>query len=110
MVVCILGLCERGLEPKNTLNNHQAMRMEQQLSSYQRATRDLFEKSYKVGHVLGKGGFGVVYSGQRNSDGLQVAIKHVSKAKIKDWAEVGREVVFSFFYGRMENKMVTNIC
>ena len=41
-----------------------------------------------MGHVLGKGGFGIVYAGVRNRDGLQVAIKHIAKAKIKDWGQV----------------------
>ena len=47
-----------------------------------------FEDVYKVGPVLGKGGFGIVYAGIRNRDGLQVAIKHIAKAKIKDWGQV----------------------
>merc|ERR1719266_1640426 len=51
-------------------------------------TREPFEKAYKVYHVLGKGGFGIVYAGVRNRDGLQVAIKHIAKAKIKDWGQV----------------------
>jgi len=56
-------------------------------------SREPFEKAYKVGHVLGKGGFGIVYAGVRNCDGLQVAIKHIAKAKIKDWGQVNGERV-----------------
>ena len=57
-------------------------------------TREPFEKAYKVGHVLGKGGFGIVYAGIRNRDGLQVAIKHIAKAKIKDWGQVSHITCF----------------
>ena len=53
-------------------------------------TRDCFEKAYKIHHVLGKGGFGIVYAGIRNADSLQVAVKHIAKAKIKDWGQVGQ--------------------
>ncbi|XP_063853902.1 serine/threonine-protein kinase pim-1-like [Scylla paramamosain] len=47
------------------------------------------DETYRVGSVLGKGGFGTVYSGWRVRDSLPVAIKQVAKAKITAWEMVG---------------------
>ncbi|XP_047009791.1 serine/threonine-protein kinase pim-2-like [Ictalurus punctatus] len=53
--------------------------------------KESFDKQYKLGELLGSGGFGYVFSGQRISDGLQVAIKQVCYDRVQEWAEVAGE-------------------
>ncbi|KAK2841365.1 hypothetical protein Q7C36_012944 [Tachysurus vachellii] len=55
------------------------------------STKECFEKQYKLGALLGSGGFGSVFSGQRISDGLQVAIKQVCHDRVQQWAGLAGE-------------------
>ncbi|XP_071449947.1 serine/threonine-protein kinase pim-3-like [Hetaerina americana] len=47
--------------------------------------RQKFEREYRVGKLLEKGGFGTIFWGLRIQDELSVAIKHVPKEKINHW-------------------------
>ncbi|XP_028308001.1 serine/threonine-protein kinase pim-2-like [Gouania willdenowi] len=47
-----------------------------------------FLRRYALGALIGSGGFGSVFSGQRLSDGLQVAIKQVSHDSVGTWSRL----------------------
>ena len=61
---------------------------------------DPFERAYRVGPMLGKGGFGTVYAGFRNRDGLHVAIKQIAKSKITEWGTVSAKEIQGDTSGR----------
>ena len=63
--------------------------------------REVFEKAYKMGPLLGKGGFGTVYAGERTKDSLPVAIKVIKKAKITQWCQVRYHFYYYFFFGNI---------
>lgn len=52
-----------------------------------------FKRNYKLGPEIGRGGFGVVYSGFRTHDREPVAIKYVARRNVTDWSQLrGKEV------------------
>ncbi|XP_066064045.1 serine/threonine-protein kinase pim-1-like [Chamaea fasciata] len=50
--------------------------------------REALQDRYRLGSLLGRGGFGSVYSGTRLSDGAPVAIKCVPRARVQHWGEL----------------------
>ena len=58
----------------------------QKKDNCQLSTVRTWQTGYTVTGVLGRGGFGTVYSGLRREDGARVAIKQVHVSKVTRWA------------------------
>ncbi|XP_042525126.1 serine/threonine-protein kinase pim-2 isoform X2 [Dipodomys spectabilis] len=54
--------------------------------------RAAFEAEYRLGPLLGKGGFGTVFAGHRVADRLQVAIKVISRNRVLGWSTLSDSV------------------
>ncbi|KAM9343461.1 serine/threonine-protein kinase pim-2 [Pholidichthys leucotaenia] len=54
--------------------------------------KEPFCSQYQNGSLLGSGGFGSVFSGQRMSDGRQVAIKQIDSDRVQKWTRLPDEV------------------
>lgn len=72
-----------------------------------------FDHEYKIGKVLGEGGFGRVYSAVRLRDNFPVAVKQVSRHKIPSLVTVSlhskeNPLLKALFYG--VNKILFPFC
>ncbi|MFH4975265.1 hypothetical protein AB6A40_001974 [Gnathostoma spinigerum] len=54
-----------------------------------------FRKQYRVMEEIGRGGFGIVYKGERTDDGAPVAIKFIEHRNVRDWTTVSALVPHS---------------
>jgi len=77
----------------NTIRDGFTTYLERSQDPAKARTKRPFEEVYSVEHVLGSGGFGTVYAGFRKLDCKPVAIKHVAKDKVTDWAQFHGQVV-----------------
>ncbi|KAF7199156.1 serine/threonine-protein kinase pim-2 [Nothobranchius furzeri] len=69
---------------KRTVEPHE----EEQEETMEEKVKEPFYSKYRCGPMLGSGGFGSVFSGQRLSDGLKVAIKQISSDRVQQWARL----------------------
>ncbi|NWZ17384.1 PIM1 kinase, partial [Agelaius phoeniceus] len=49
---------------------------------------EALKERYRLGSLLGRGGFGSVFAATRLSDGAPVAIKRVPRNRVRHWGEL----------------------
>ncbi|XP_068034841.1 serine/threonine-protein kinase pim-1-like, partial [Anomalospiza imberbis] len=50
--------------------------------------QEALQERYRLGSLLGSGGFGSVFAATRRSDGAPVAIKRVPRNRVRHWGEL----------------------
>ncbi|XP_059716600.1 serine/threonine-protein kinase pim-1-like [Haemorhous mexicanus] len=53
-----------------------------------RKAQEALQERYRLGSLLGRGGFGSVFAATRLSDGAPVAIKRVPRERVRHWGEL----------------------
>ncbi|XP_069052804.1 serine/threonine-protein kinase pim-3-like isoform X3 [Lepisosteus oculatus] len=56
-------------------------------------SKEVFQELYEKGDLIGYGGYGCVYAGNRKTDGIPVAVKCVYRKTIKKWANLQQGTV-----------------
>ncbi|NXV54378.1 PIM1 kinase, partial [Molothrus ater] len=49
---------------------------------------EALQERYRLGSLLGRGGFGSVFAATRLSDGAPVAIKRVPRNRVRHWGKL----------------------
>ncbi|XP_053857591.1 serine/threonine-protein kinase pim-1-like [Vidua macroura] len=63
----------------------------QNLAGHRGKAQEALQERYRLGSLLGSGGFGSVFAATRLSDGAPVAIKRVPRDRIRHWGELVSE-------------------
>lgn len=79
---------------KNTLKNSKSTPIPKSDPALIEYEANIFKRKYEITSKIGVGGGGTVYGGFRKEDKLQVAVKQISKSKIKRWGTTldGRKI------------------
>ncbi|CAF0764006.1 unnamed protein product [Brachionus calyciflorus] len=69
--------------------------------------RDLFYKDYSIGKEIGKGGFGTIFSGIKNSTNQLVALKVIRKTNVTQWYNLDISDDFIYEMDERQDVLVT---